>query len=497
MNWKELPPVLMQLKGLTGLDISDNRIVRLPASIQQLKQLKRLDLSNNGLKLYPKGINRLQQLSFLDMSNNPLERTPVFSPQLLALTKINLINNRLKAFPTSLLALSQLQHIELSHNPLSFPSSFATDNFTVEKLFLLRCDLTQFPKALLALKVLKNLDLGENKIVVLPEEAGQFEALTTLDVSQNELERIAPAIVFTKQLKLLDLSLNQLKRLPNISAWESLEELRVGFCFLKELPIGLAELDDLKIADFKYNQLEEAIWMKKIVKCQLITVGNPLSREKKLLKERLEASRNTVTDPRDAQVYGTITINEKTWMTQHLNYQTATSIPDTLRFNNGQKYTHKEYNHVCPVGWHTATEEDWRHLLVLVNQYFEQDPNGYQNRTTASERVPYEKNHKDLTVTFDPSEADKLGDIGAMFLYRNQAYCLYKKPAVNFLGLDIKVQMPRKLPSFMHIKFPFLNEQQQWNFFHLTCHSNKCPSMITETDATEFEQGYLLRCVKD
>lgn len=74
---------------------------------------------------------------------------------------------------------------------------------------------------------------------------------------------------------------------------------------------------------------------------------------------------NWLTDPRDGQIYRTVTIGGKVWMATNLNYTTASG---SWCYNN-QEYNCKAYGrlykwgyakYACPEGWHTPSKYEWK-----------------------------------------------------------------------------------------------------------------------------------------
>ena len=81
---------------------------------------------------------------------------------------------------------------------------------------------------------------------------------------------------------------------------------------------------------------------------------------------------DTIIDPRDGQMYGVITIGNKSWFNTHLNYASENSIQYSdqyFRMYSVQNMSKKdeEYgvlnqdilNTICPPGWHIPSLEDW------------------------------------------------------------------------------------------------------------------------------------------
>lgn len=501
-----LPKSIGQLKNLRELSISASPLSELPNSIAELRQLEVLSLAKNKFTTFPVVINQLKALKKLDLHYNELVGLPVFSPKLKHLEFIDLSYNDLPHFPVSLVQLPALKEVNIAGNPIQFPASLGAHHSPISSINASYCNLQTFPTALASLKQLERLNLKINKISLLPKTIVPFEQLKLLDMSRCKLEVIEAGVYFGPQLQELHLLLNEIQELPaSILQSPQLQKLDASFCFLTALPQGLEQLDSLQLADFKYNQLQQIpVALKKQLGKKLITVGNPFTLAKEHKMQAIAATKATFTDPRDGQTYATVTINGSTWMAEHLNYKTDSSLPDTLLPNNGRLYLLQEYQKVCPAGWHTATTQDWKHLVKVVYHYFELDPNAEVNERIASTRRPYGISYEDPVIIFDPFQvkSSEFGNIGPYFVNEQFTEGVLKTPHANFLGLNIASKQfnrpqRRAIPISSGVAFPTLNREGKWNSWIINCLGSFSEVTLLESFQPRKGAYYHLRCVED
>jgi uncharacterized protein (TIGR02145 family) len=83
------------------------------------------------------------------------------------------------------------------------------------------------------------------------------------------------------------------------------------------------------------------------------------------------AQKDTVIDKRDGQKYSTIVIGNKIWFQENLRYKTNLSYCSILNkkeneCNNGNYYSNKELDSICPRGWHVATIDEWEDYINIL-----------------------------------------------------------------------------------------------------------------------------------
>jgi uncharacterized protein (TIGR02145 family) len=73
-------------------------------------------------------------------------------------------------------------------------------------------------------------------------------------------------------------------------------------------------------------------------------------------------------DNRDGRIYKTVRIDNTIWFQDNLMFETAESyFPNNTKKEsncpNGNFYSYKELEYVCPIGWKIPNEKDWEHYF--------------------------------------------------------------------------------------------------------------------------------------
>lgn len=92
-------------------------------------------------------------------------------------------------------------------------------------------------------------------------------------------------------------------------------------------------------------------------------------------KKKFSHTVGSYTDPRDGQVYKTITFSkehhgatiERTWYAENVKYYVEGSMcyNDTKEYCDkfGRLYNYEQANKACPEGWHVPTIHEWKYLF--------------------------------------------------------------------------------------------------------------------------------------
>ncbi|NXS12516.1 PIDD1 protein, partial [Neodrepanis coruscans] len=166
-----LPQDFGNLRYLTHLDLSFNRLSTLPSCILHLSSLRQLLVSHNSLVALPEDFGCLRKLTFFSAMKNQLKNLPRSIGELSILQDLDLSENALELLPEEVGNLHNCTELDLSGNCLSsIPDSFAN------------------------LKCLRRLHLHSNLLVTVPASLASLPNLSRLDLQNNCLRAIPAEI---------------------------------------------------------------------------------------------------------------------------------------------------------------------------------------------------------------------------------------------------------------------------------------------------------------
>jgi len=170
-------PHLLQLRNVTTLILSHNRIVRLPDAIANCQGLENLNLFNNELESLPTTICNLPRLKFLNCGVNKLTELPKGFGACPTLEVLDLTYNNLneRSFSSNFFYLAPLRALYLGDNEFEAIPPEIKNLANLQVLVVRDNDITEVPKELGELSKLKELHLQHNRLRVLPPEIGNLD----------------------------------------------------------------------------------------------------------------------------------------------------------------------------------------------------------------------------------------------------------------------------------------------------------------------------------
>jgi len=279
-NFTDIPVQVLELKHITYLNLSINRLKFLNSALWELTDLATLDVSANELEFLPSEIGSLVNLTNLNLRHNRISNLPTEIAKLTKLEKLNLEYNRIKSLPPleGVMNLSDIRlkynrvcslpdvvgHIketlDVQNNCLTEIPNFSSTNHLcdLKELILVDNQLSVLPAGPLTdLTSLTRLHLMQNKIYTWhPLFLSNQPNLTELDLRDNKITEIPVSIAQCVGLKRLTLCTNKLHTIPvEIYSIPGLNLLNLGGNYLEEIPPGISALANLKELVISNNRL--------------------------------------------------------------------------------------------------------------------------------------------------------------------------------------------------------------------------------------------------
>ena len=224
-NIKNIDLMMVSLAGCKYLDI--NRVFTPLASINTLEQL---DLSYLNLDTIPWEVVNLFGLTTLDLSANPAmewDTSIAFLSQSKSIEEIILKHNKLVEISESFKKFNNLQALDLSYNDKLSLRQVLDVTKGIEQLNslnLAHCEIRELPKSIGEQKKLWNLYLQHNRLIRIPIELGNLEELEIINLSYNDILELPEEFGNLQSLEKIFISNNPLEFIPK--DMESLNDLK-------------------------------------------------------------------------------------------------------------------------------------------------------------------------------------------------------------------------------------------------------------------------------
>ena len=237
-NIKNIDLMMVSLAGCKYLDI--NKVFTPLASINSLEHL---DLSYLNLDTIPWEVVNLYGLTTLDLSANPAmewDTSMSYLSQNKSIEEIILKHNKLIEITEQFKKFKNLQALDLSYN----------DKLSVRQVFGVTKGIEQ----------LRSLNISYCEIRELPASIGEQKKLWDLYIKHNRLTRIPREIGKLEELESIDLGYNEIMELPEeFGDLQSLEKILISNNPLEYLPKDMENLNDLKYVEIPKESLTKDV----------------------------------------------------------------------------------------------------------------------------------------------------------------------------------------------------------------------------------------------
>ncbi|CAG2161612.1 unnamed protein product [Oppiella nova] len=208
-DFLEFPEVITSLHKLSELWCDCNRIISIPNTIGDLKE-------NSGVTAIT--IGDLKELTYLDASYNKIEDIAAEMGDCLQLTDLTFTSNNLielpEKLPESIGNLVNLKILRLDVNEIKYLTSAIGSLSSLEELVFNENEVESLPTNIGLLRNLQTLIGDCNKLTDLPVSIGSCMNLRILSLAENQLKVIPDELGRLSALKVLNLNSNFLTYLP-------------------------------------------------------------------------------------------------------------------------------------------------------------------------------------------------------------------------------------------------------------------------------------------
>ncbi len=237
---------IKDLYNLKVLDLSRNQLTEIPEFLFEMKGLTSLNLSDNRINKI-KGFGKGSVLEELYLENNEITTLPDITP-LGKITTLSISGNKLESFPEEAAKLSTLTALAVANNNLTtLPDFSGYTNLTV--INLEGNNLTSFPTGMGSLENLVQLDISDNHISQIPEDIYSLKNLSALFMSFNELTTIPQGLAEMEKLAVLDISMNYINKAENAEIISSLTQKIGNEAFMHTMQFSDLTVDVLLDAE--------------------------------------------------------------------------------------------------------------------------------------------------------------------------------------------------------------------------------------------------------
>ena len=215
----ELPSSIGEMRQLTDLDVSNNKLKTLPREIGEMRDLTRLHVGFNSIEALPDSIGQLAKLERLLVYYNKLSGLPESIGHLVNLTDLLAHGNHISSLPRTIGNLASLKRLLLIGNKLTtLPRTFGKLT-NLEVLELGMNELTSLPDSVCALSSLVILNLQNNGLVALPAKIGALSQLRDLLLDDNLLVTLPATVVALTEIAFLQLDVLGAVQSDAVQAW--------------------------------------------------------------------------------------------------------------------------------------------------------------------------------------------------------------------------------------------------------------------------------------
>lgn len=276
------PQHLSHLRGLSILDLRDNKLKSLPDEIALLEGLERLDVTNNDLGSLPSSLANLQNLNSLLLDGNPLRgirrdllskgtqellkylrgRIQVPDPkseqgEAAAVTAMTMPSDALVNTHT-IATLKTLEYSDKQAPAIPDAVFSAIGSSVITSVNFSKNLLTEVPLRIVELKDSAcDVNLGFNKIPTISLNLCMLLKLTFLDMRNNFLASLPDELEALPRLQSITLSFNRFKTFPDVLyRIPTLETILISTNQIGSIdPLQLIKLTKLSSLDLQNNDL--------------------------------------------------------------------------------------------------------------------------------------------------------------------------------------------------------------------------------------------------